>query len=118
IYPWRQAVRHAVSQGEWPLWNPFILCGDPLAGSAQPAPYHPINALSLLLPIALAFTFGATAQLFSSALAAFLYFRDLGCREAAALLGATGWAFSSFLAAWRRGVARPARRPRRAPCRP
>jgi 2-polyprenyl-3-methyl-5-hydroxy-6-metoxy-1,4-benzoquinol methylase len=100
ILPWRQAVRYAVRQGEWPLWNPFILCGDPLAGSAQPAPYAPINALSLLLPIALAFTFAATAQLLVSALAAFLYFRDLGCREVAALLGAVGWAFSSFLAFW------------------
>ena len=100
IIPWRQAVRYAVRHGEWPLWNPFILCGDPLAGSAQPAPYYPINALSLLLPLALAFTFGATAQLFVSVLAAFLYFRDLGCRAAAAVVGAVGWAFSSFLAFW------------------
>jgi 2-polyprenyl-3-methyl-5-hydroxy-6-metoxy-1,4-benzoquinol methylase len=103
ILPWRQAVRYAWSQGEWPLWNPFILCGDPLSGSAQPAPYYPVNALSLLVPFALAFTFGATAQLLVSALAAFLYFRDLGeggCRELAAFVGAAGWAFSSFLAAW------------------
>ncbi|MEA2600667.1 MAG: hypothetical protein QOF89_1659 [Acidobacteriota bacterium] len=100
IIPWRQAVRHAVSQGEWPLLNPFILCGDPLAGTGQPAPYYPINALSLLLPFALAFTFGASAQLFASALGAFLYFRDLGCREVAAILGAVGWAFCSFLAFW------------------
>ncbi|HEX3531351.1 MAG TPA: methyltransferase domain-containing protein [Thermoanaerobaculia bacterium] len=100
IIPWRQAVRYAVRHGEWPLLNPFILCGDPLAGSAQPAPYYPINALSLLLPLALAFTFGATAQLLVSALGAFLYFRDLECRESAAILGAVGWAFSSFLAFW------------------
>lgn len=100
ILPWRQAVRHALSHGEWPLWNPFILCGDPLSGSAQPAPYHPVNALSLLVPFALAFTFGATAQLLVSALGAFLYFRDLECREVAALFGAAGWAFSSFLAGW------------------
>jgi SAM-dependent methyltransferase len=100
IVPWRQAVRYAVRQGEWPLWNPFILCGDPLAGSAQPAPYHPINALSLLLPLALAFTFGAAAQLFAAMLTAFLYLRDLGCREVAALLGAVGWALSSFAVFW------------------
>ncbi len=100
IYPWRKAVAYAVGQGEWPLWNPFILCGDPLAGAAQPAPYYPINALSLLLPLALAFTFGASAQLLAAALAAFLYLRDLGCREVAALLGAVGWAFCAFNAFW------------------
>jgi 2-polyprenyl-3-methyl-5-hydroxy-6-metoxy-1,4-benzoquinol methylase len=100
ILPWRQAVRYAWSQGEWPLWNPFILCGDPLSGSAQPAPYYPVNALSLLVPFALAFTFGATAQILVSALGAFLFFRDLDCREVAAFFGAVGWAFSSFVAAW------------------
>ncbi len=98
--PWRQAVRHAIGEGEWPLWNPFILCGDPLAGTAQPAPYYPINLLSLLLPVALGFTFGASAQLFAGALAAFLYLRDLGCRESAALFGAVGWTFASFNAFW------------------
>lgn len=100
MIPWRKAVRYAVSQGEWPLWNPFILCGDPLAGTAQPAPYYPINALSLFLPLALAFTFGAAAQLLVAALAAFLYLRDLGCRESAAFFGAVGWAFSDFVAFW------------------
>jgi hypothetical protein len=100
MIPWRQAVRHAVRQGEWPLWNPFILCGDPLAGTAQPAPYHPITALSLLLPLALAFTFGAAALLLAAALAMFLYLRDLGCGEPAALFGAVAWAFSDFVAFW------------------
>jgi len=100
MIPWQQAVRYAVHQGEWPLWNPFILCGDPLAGSAQPAPYYPVNLLSLLLPLPLALTFAATAQLFLAALAAFLYLRDLGCREIPAAFGAVGWAFCSFVAFW------------------
>src|SRR5436305_7528770 len=100
MIPWQQAVRYAVHQGEWPLWNPFILCGDPLAGSGQPAPYYPVNVLALLLPLPLALTFGAAAQLFLAALAAFLYLRDLECREIAAVFGAMGWAFCSFVAFW------------------
>ncbi|HEY4594602.1 MAG TPA: hypothetical protein VIJ61_19445, partial [Thermoanaerobaculia bacterium] len=100
IIPWRQAVRYAVRHGEWPLWNPFILCGDPLAGSAQPAPYYPVNAVALLLSLPFALTFAASAQLFLAALAAFLYLRDLECREIAAVLGAVGWAFCSFVAFW------------------
>jgi hypothetical protein len=98
--PWHHAVRYAVQHGEWPLWNPFILCGDPLAGSAQPAPYYPVNVLSLLLALPFALTFAASAHLFLAALAAFLYLRDLGCREIPAVLGAVGWAFCSFLAFW------------------
>ncbi|MDX1632985.1 MAG: hypothetical protein R3234_14030, partial [Thermoanaerobaculia bacterium] len=37
IVPWRKAVRYAVKQGEWPLWNPFVLAGDPLAPTGQAA---------------------------------------------------------------------------------
>jgi len=40
ILPWQAAVRHAYRAGEWPLLNPFILGGDPLAASAQPAPLY------------------------------------------------------------------------------
>jgi len=33
MIPWNQAVRHALAQGEWPLWNPLILWGDVLAAT-------------------------------------------------------------------------------------
>lgn len=84
IIPWHQAVRWAWSHGEWPLLDPFLRCGDPLAGSAQPAPYAPVNLLMLALPPPLGLTFAASLQLFLAALAAFLWTRDLGCREEAA----------------------------------
>jgi len=100
MVPWRKAVRHAFALGEWPLWNPFVQCGDPLAGSAQPAPYFPANLLALLLPLEDGFAFAAAWTLFSAALGAFLALRGLGCRELAALVGAAGWTLSSFLLFW------------------
>ena len=45
IIPWRSAVRTAIAHGEWPLLNPFMLCGDILAAAAQPAPYDPFNLI-------------------------------------------------------------------------
>lgn len=100
IIPWHQAVRHAVAQGEWPLWNPFMFAGDILAGAAQPAPYYPANILSWLIPLPQAITFLAAITLFHAGLAAFLFIRELGCREEAALVGAAAWALSDFLAFW------------------
>lgn len=91
IVPWHRAVRHAWAAGEWPLRNPFILCGDLLAGAAQPAPFYPPNLLSLLLPLPLALTFLASFHFFVAALGGFLYARDLGCRERAAIFAAAGW---------------------------
>ena len=98
--PWHHAVRHAWSQGEFPLWNPFALCGDILAGSAQAAPYHPINLLSLLVALPQGITYMAACGFFFAALGMFVFLRGRGIEEPAALLGAAGWALSDFLVFW------------------
>ena len=100
MIPWRKAVRWAFEQGDWPLSNPFVLAGDPLAPSAVPAAWHPVNLLALLLPLAQSYTFAAAATLLSAALAFFLLARDAGCREEVALVAAAGWAYSSYLGFW------------------
>ncbi len=100
VIPWHSAVRYAWSQGEWPLLNPFMLCGDVLAASAQPAPFYPPNLLSLPLPLPLALGFLAALHFFLAALGLFLYARSVGCREEAAFLGAAAWAFSGAVAFW------------------
>lgn len=103
MIPWKSAVRYAFAQREWPLWNPFILCGDPLAASAQAAPYSPIALLSLLLPLADSLAFSAALVLLAAALSAFFFARELGCSEAPALVAAAGFMLSGvmlFFAGW------------------
>ena len=43
MIPWRQALRQAMIEHEWPLWNRFEGCGDVLAGAAQAAPFSPFT---------------------------------------------------------------------------
>lgn len=108
ILPGQQAVRHAWSHGEWPLRNPFILCGHLLAGSGQPAPFYPPNLLSMLLAPALAPGFLATLHFFFAALGGFLLARDFGCRPWTALFAAAGWMAVScnvFWVGWPLGAA-------------
>lgn len=100
IVPWHRAVRHAWSQGEWPLRNPFLLAGDLLAGSAQPAPFYPPNLLSLLLPLPLALTFLASFHFFLAALGGYLFARDIGCRPRAAIFAAAGWMATNTTVFW------------------
>ena len=64
IIPWRSAVRTAIAQGQWPLLNPFMLCGDILAPAAQPAPYDPFNLLAMLIPLPASLTFAAAMTFF------------------------------------------------------
>lgn len=98
--PWQFAVRHAYALGEWPLWNPFILGGDPLAGSAQPAPYSPFLLATLWLPLPQALSAQATLAFFAAALLAWLLLSDLGLSAWAAMLGAAGWMLSNFVVFW------------------
>jgi hypothetical protein len=97
MIPWRKAVREALENGRLPLWNRFLLGGEPLLGVAQPAVFHPGTWLGLLLPLPQAWTFDMTLRIFLAALCAYLFFAGTGASVAASLLGALAWAFSDFL---------------------
>jgi hypothetical protein len=103
IIPWRSAVRTAFAQGEWPLLNPFMLCGDILAAAAQPAPYDPFNLIGMVIPLPPSLTFAAAMTFFLAGFGAFVFMRSIGCGELASLVTAAGWMFSgnvAFFVGW------------------
>jgi hypothetical protein len=100
MIPWRAAVRFAWAHGEWPLWNPFVLAGDPLVASAVPAPFHPLHLLELLLPLGAGLTFVAAATLLVAALSAYLFARELEVGEGPAIFAAATWAYASDHLFW------------------
>jgi len=95
FFPWRRAVQMSFARGEWPVWNPYNLCGHPLAAEAQAAPYSPFTIVALVLPAPVSMTFTAAIALFLAALSAFLFARELDCSEAASLVAATGWGLAA-----------------------
>src|SRR3954469_12616845 len=98
MIPWRKAVQFAIAHGRWPLWNPFILSGTQLARAAQLAAYSPFTLIACLLPIAHSITFSAAMTFFLAGLGAFLFARELGCRELVALSAAAGWMYAGGMA--------------------
>lgn len=98
IIPWQSAVRQALAHGEWPLWNPFLLCGNILAANMQAAPWDAINLVGLLLSHPQALTFGAAMTFFFAAFFTFAFARLLGLSEVASLLAAAGYAYCAILA--------------------
>lgn len=95
--PWRKAVREAIKNGRLPLWNRFILVGEPLLAMQQPAVLHPATWIGMLLPLAQAWTFEMTFTLFLALLCGWLFCRDLGLSPLASCVGAAGWAFSDYV---------------------
>ncbi len=98
MIPWREAVRRSLAEGEWPLWNRFMFCGDVLAAGMQPAVYSPFTWIACLLPAALSFSYTGTIAFFVAALSAWLFARELGASMGAALIAAIGWMFSGPIA--------------------
>ena len=108
--PFRKAVRDAVKNGRLPLWNRFVLAGEPLLANTQPAVLHPGTLIGFLLPLAQAWTFEMSLRYFLALLSMYLFLRELGCRELPSVLGAAGWCFSDYLvffAGWQHSAAAP-----------
>jgi hypothetical protein len=98
--PWRAAVREALVNGRLPLWNRFVLAGNPLLAAAQAGVFHPATWLGIFLPLPLSWTFSCGFTIFLALLSAHLFFREFCRSDFAALVGAVGWGFSTYVLFW------------------
>jgi hypothetical protein len=98
--PWRAAVREALVNGRLPLWNRFVLAGNPLLPAAQAGVFHPSTWLGIFLPLPLSWTFSCGFTIFLALLSAYLFFREFCRSDLAALVGAVGWGFSTYVLFW------------------
>ncbi len=79
MIPFRKAVREAVKNRRLPLWDRFILGGEPLLAAQQPAALHPATWIGFLLPLAQAWTFEMALRFFLALLSGYLFLRDVSC---------------------------------------
>jgi len=85
-------LRHSVSSGSWPLWDPYPANGQPAVNDALYQLFHfPSLAIRLLLPDVVAFNTWIALPVPLAALGAYLYLRRHVARPAAAF-GAVAFA--------------------------
>jgi hypothetical protein len=90
----RVAAEFLRTEGRMPLWNPYVLCGQPLLANAQSALFYPPN---LLLRFLSAETVANTRIAFNVVVAGiftFLFCKSLGITFGGALLASVAFAFS------------------------
>ncbi|MEQ1919302.1 MAG: hypothetical protein ABL955_08895, partial [Elusimicrobiota bacterium] len=98
--PWRQFMREEFLAGRFPLWNPFILAGVPFAACIQAAPFYPVNAGLLWLPVVPFSLVAGFLKIFCAAVFTGLHLRRLGASERGAILSAVVFSLGGFMVAW------------------
>ncbi len=86
--PWRAFGFQQLRQGNLPLWNPHVFCGNPFIGSFQTAMLYPLNLVYLFLPLAKAISLSIAFHVFLAGLFTYLWIRRRGIHPAACLVSA------------------------------
>jgi Bacterial membrane protein YfhO len=104
VLPWLQVQATALHKGVVPLWDPYMLGGQPLAGQVQPAVFSPLTWLLWLSPLdssghlQLAWLHAWFVLLHVIAgWFAYALLRDLGARREACVVGAVFFGASGFV---------------------
>jgi len=97
-YPTRAYATEQLRSGNFPLWNPYLSGGMPLAADPNNLILHPITLLFLVLPLPLAFTASVLLQYLLAAWGMFRWGEEEGLGREAALLAAMVFTLSGPLA--------------------
>ncbi len=96
-YPNRIYATERLLHGDFPLWNPYLSGGMPLAANPNELILHPITLLFLLLPVGAAFSASVVLQYLLAGWGMYLWAREESLGQEAALFAATGFALSGPL---------------------
>jgi hypothetical protein len=97
FYPYVQLWRTGVLSGEFTLWNPFIMCGEPLFAALQPAQVYPFSIIYPLLPLDDAFNATIVIHFFLTGIFIFLFVKELKGSDDAGITAAVSFTFGGYL---------------------
>jgi len=95
--PWRTLFRDALSQGQLPLWNPYILSGIPFMAAGQQAVLYPFGLIFYLVPLVQAYGLFTALHFFLGGLFMYAFLRSLEAGRLGATVGAIVCTFSGVM---------------------
>ena len=94
--PWRAFLKDQLAQGHFPLWNPYLLGGQPFFADLQNMMLYPLNWLTLPFSVPYGLSVFFFLHFFLAALGMHLWLRSFGLSENACRVGALVYASSNF----------------------
>lgn len=90
---WAESIKN----GEFPLWNPYNLFGQPFFATLQPAILYPPNIMFLIFPFSIAFNWSIILHIFFGGVFIYALLRDMDANEWASFIGGLTFMFGGYL---------------------
>ncbi|MBU4288664.1 MAG: YfhO family protein [Proteobacteria bacterium] len=82
---------------QFPFWNPYFYCGQPLFATLQPGILYPLNLLLILLPFDLAFNLIIVLHYFLAGVFTYFFIKTVKGTNTGALISAIVFMLSGYL---------------------
>ena len=96
-YSWKALAASAYAAGQFPLWNPYILAGQPFLAGGQNGSLYPPGVLYYLLPNGQAYAWFIVLHLALGGVLTYWFARVLGGSRFGGLVAGTTFAFCGCL---------------------
>ncbi len=96
FYQNSQYLAENMGTGRIPMWNPYVLNGEPFFAQAQPGVLYPLHWLYAILPVDELFSRLLVLHVALSGVFMAILVRELGGRRTAAAIGGISFAFSGI----------------------
>jgi O-antigen/teichoic acid export membrane protein len=96
-YVWKRFIVEALKGHQIPLWNPYILSGQPFFAAGQHSALYPLSLLFYIVPLAKAYGYYTVLQLLLAGLFMYVYTRTIGLRRFGSLVAAVVFPLSGFM---------------------
>jgi len=96
-YPLRELAVNFIKSGIFPLWNPYIFCGNPLFATLQSSILYPLSIIYYIGNFANVFNIFIVVHFFLAAIFTYLFSKEMHYSPIASFLSAASFCFSGYL---------------------
>ncbi|MDP3983279.1 MAG: YfhO family protein [bacterium] len=100
FYPFRKFTTEQLSQGQIPLWNPYVFSGNIHLATYQSAVLYPLNVLYFVLPQIDAWSLLIVVQSIIAGIFTYLFLKKLSLSFKSSLFGTVLFVYSGWMTVW------------------